>query len=138
MERQLIEKEETFDGLLQIVKEKDEILNSENLSTLKAEVERLRLELSTAHVTLEQERRLVDQKNAIVQTLEDDKKRVLAERDDAIEMAAQEVRPYFSGHLVFMMLTCHDNHASNICALGDAEKGDLWANYVIIILVDLW
>ena len=92
LEKQLIDKEETFDGLIQIVKEKDEILNSENLATLKAEVERLRRELSKEHMTLEQERGLVEQKNVVIQTLEDDKKRLLAERDEVLQKAGQEVR----------------------------------------------
>ncbi len=92
LEKQLIDKEETFDGLIQIVKEKDEILNSENLATLKAEVERLRRELSKEHITLEQERGLVEQKNVVIQTLEDDKKRLLAERDEVLQKAGQEVR----------------------------------------------
>ena len=92
LEKQLIDREETFDGLLQIVKEKDEILSSENLATLKAEVERLRRELSAEHVTLEQQRGLVEQKNVVIQTLEDDKKRLLAERDEVLEKAGKEVR----------------------------------------------
>lgn len=91
MEKELIDKEETFDGLLQIVKEKDEILNSENLGTLKAEVERLRRELSAEHVILEQERGLVEQKNVVIQTLENDKKRLLIERDEALKRAGEEV-----------------------------------------------
>jgi hypothetical protein len=62
------------------------------LATLKAEVERLRRELSKEHVTLEQQRRLVEQKNVVIQTLEDDKKRLLSERDEVIEKTAGEVR----------------------------------------------
>ena len=92
LEKELIDKEETFDGLLQIVKEKDEILNSENLATLKAEVERLRRELHKERVALEQEQRLIDQKNVVIQTLEDDKKRLLNERDSIVEKGQQEVR----------------------------------------------
>ena len=59
---------------------------------MKAEVERLRRELSKEHVTLEQERGLVEQKNVVIQTLEDDKKRLLSERDEVIEKTAGEVR----------------------------------------------
>ena len=101
LEKELIDKEETFDGLLQIVKEKDEILSSENLATLKAEVERLRRELSTEHVTLEQQRGLVEQKNIVIQTLEDDKKRLLSERDEVSEKARQEVLHY-THHSAFL------------------------------------
>lgn len=92
MEKELIDREETFDGLMQIVKEKDEILNSENLATLKAEVERLRRELSTGQVTLEQEKRLVEEKNVVIQTLQEDKKRLLAERNEMLERTEKDVR----------------------------------------------
>ena len=62
------------------------------MATLKAEVERLRRELSKEHVTSKQQRGLVEQKNVVIQTLEDDKKRLLTERDEVIEKTAAEVR----------------------------------------------
>lgn len=95
LEKELVDKEETFDGLLQIVHEKDEILNSENLSTLRTEVERLRRELSTGQATMEQERRLVEQKNVVIQTLEDDKNRLLIERDEVLVRTEQQVGMIF-------------------------------------------
>lgn len=96
MEKELVDKEETFDGLLQIVKEQDAKLSSENLATLKAEVERLRRELASNQVSLEQERVLVAQKNVVIQTIDEDKKRLLAEREEIAEKAKQEVNLYCS------------------------------------------
>lgn len=91
LEKELVEKEETFDGLMQIVKEKDEILNEDQSENLKAELGLLKREVSDVNVKLEQEQRVVEEKNAVIQTLEDDRKRLLSERDEALAKIQQEV-----------------------------------------------
>lgn len=91
LEKELVEKEETVDGLMQLVKVKDEISDGEKAESLKAELERFKRDLSGMHVKLGQEKKVVEQKNAVIQTLEDDRKRLLSERDEALAKAQQEV-----------------------------------------------
>jgi hypothetical protein len=59
---------------------------------LKAQIKRLRKKLSTEQAIVEQQRELIKQTNVVIQTLEADKKRLLAENDADLEEAEKEVR----------------------------------------------
>jgi hypothetical protein len=74
-----------FDRPLKIVKEKNKNV------ALKATIKCMRKKLSTQQAIVEQQRESMKQMNVVIQTLEADKKRLLAENNADLQEAEKEV-----------------------------------------------